>query len=105
MPFSPLKSLGRYALLVGDVGYVAVWSEGEIQEMGNPFPMYPEPAIRELIANVVIHQDFTLTGTGPMVEVFDARLEITNPGEPLVDTLRFLDTPPRSRNEALASFR
>ena len=67
-------------------------------------PMYPEPAIRELIANVVIHQDFTLTGTGPMVEVFDARLEITNPGEPLVDTLRFLDTPPRSRNEALASF-
>lgn len=67
-------------------------------------PMYPEPAIRELIANVVIHQDFTLTGTGPMVEVFDARIEITNPGVPLVDTMRFLDTPPQSRNEALASF-
>lgn len=67
-------------------------------------PMYPEPAIRELIANVIIHQDFTLTGTGPMVEVFDARLEVTNPGEPLMDTQRFLDTPPRSRNEALASF-
>ena len=39
-----------------------------------------------------------------MVEIFDGRLEITNPGEPLVDTQRFLGTPPRSRNEDLASF-
>ena len=67
-------------------------------------PMYPELAIRELVANVIIHQDFTMTGVSPMVEVFDSRLEITNPGEPLIDTRRFLDTPPRSRNEALASF-
>lgn len=67
-------------------------------------PMYPELAIRELVANVIIHQDFTVSGAGPMVEVFTGRLEITNPGEPLMDTRRFLDTPPRSRNEALASF-
>jgi len=67
-------------------------------------PMYPELAIRELVANAIIHQDFTMTGTGPMVEIFDGRLEITNPGEPLMDTRRFLDTPPQSRNEALASF-
>jgi ATP-dependent DNA helicase RecG len=66
--------------------------------------MYPELAIRELVANVIIHQDFSVTGAGPMVEVFDGRLEITNPGEPLVETQRFLDSPPRSRNEALASF-
>jgi len=39
-----------------------------------------------------------------MVEVFKDRMEITNPGVPLVDTDRFLDSPPRSRNEALASF-
>lgn len=38
-----------------------------------------------------------------MVEIFDGRVEITNPGEPLVDTQRFLDTPPKSRNETLAS--
>jgi len=38
-----------------------------------------------------------------MVEIFDDRIEITNPGEPLVDTQRFVDTPPRSRNETLAS--
>ena len=66
--------------------------------------MYPELAIRELVANVIIHQDFTISGAGPMVEIFDGRLEITNPGAPLVDTQRFLDTPPQSRNEALASF-
>jgi len=66
--------------------------------------MYPEIAIRELIANAVIHQDFTLRGTGPMVEIFSNRIEVTNPGIPLIDTLRFIDEPPQSRNEALASF-
>jgi len=78
------------------------------EEIGKVFrsevPMYPELSIRELVANAVIHQDFTLTGTGPMIELFDGRLEVTNPGTPLVDTQRFLDTPPQSRNEALASF-
>ncbi len=66
-------------------------------------PMYPELAIRELIANALIHQDFFVTGAGPMVELFADRLEVTNPGEPLVATDRFVDAPPRSRNEALAS--
>ena len=66
-------------------------------------PMYPELAIRELVANAVIHQDLFNTGTSPMVEIFDDRIEITNPGEPLVSVDRFLDTPPRSRNEAVAS--
>ena len=37
------------------------------------------------------------------MELFKDRIEITNPGEPLVDTDRFLDSPPTSRNEALAS--
>ena len=67
-------------------------------------PMYPELAIRELAANALIHQDFSVTGAGPMIEIFADRMEITNPGLPLVTTERFLDTPPRSRNELLASF-
>jgi predicted HTH transcriptional regulator len=66
--------------------------------------MYPEIAIRELVANALIHQDFTIRGTGPMIEIFSDRMEITNPGTPLIDTLRFIDEPPQSRNEALASF-
>ena len=65
--------------------------------------MFPELAVRELVANAIIHQDFFVTGAGPTVEVFDDRIEITNPGVPLIDTLRFLDTPPKSRNETLAS--
>jgi predicted HTH transcriptional regulator len=66
--------------------------------------MFPELAVRELVANAVIHQDFHVTGTGPMVEIFDSRMEITNPGRPLVATDRFLDSPPKSRNETIASF-
>jgi len=66
--------------------------------------MYPELAIRELVANAIIHQDFFQTGNSVMIEIYNNRIEITNPGEPLVDTDRFLDTPPKSRNEILASF-
>ncbi len=66
--------------------------------------MYPELAVRELVANAIIHQDLTITGAGPMIEIFTNRLEITNPGAPIVDVIRFLDTPPRSRNELMAAF-
>jgi len=67
-------------------------------------PMYPELAVRELVANAIVHQDFFITGAGPLIEIFSDRMEITNPGKPLVETSRFLDSPPRSRNDALASF-
>ncbi len=73
------------------------------QALRKAVPMFPILAMRELVANALIHQDFFVTGAGPMVEIFDDRIEITNPGEPLVDTQRFVDTPPKSRNEALAS--
>ncbi|MFQ5596708.1 MAG: ATP-binding protein [bacterium] len=71
--------------------------------MRKTVPMFPELAVRELVANALIHQDLFVTGAAPMVEIFDDRIEITNPGEPLVDTERFVDTPPKSRNEVLAS--
>ncbi len=67
-------------------------------------PIYPELAVRELVANAIIHQDFSISGTGPMIEIFTNRMEITSPGVPLINTERFLDNPPRSRNEILASF-
>jgi predicted HTH transcriptional regulator len=66
-------------------------------------PTYPPLAVREVLANALIHQDLSVTGAGPIVEVFDNRVEITNPGLPLVSTPRLLDSPPRSRNESLAS--
>ena len=74
------------------------------QALRKTVPIFPELAIRELVANALIHQDFHLTGTGPMVELFASRMEITNPGLPLVQTDRFLDSPPKSRNETLAAF-
>ena len=90
--------------LIGFVNNLLPQNEVIGQALRKSVPMYPELAIRELIANTIIHQDFSLTGTGPMIEIFEGRMEITNPGAPLVDPQRFLDTPPRSRNEALASF-
>ena len=73
------------------------------QALRREVPMFPDLAVREVVANALIHQDFAVTGAGPMVEIFSDRMEVTNPGAPLVKTERFLDSPPRSRNEALAS--
>lgn len=66
-------------------------------------PLFPEIAIRELVANALIHQDMTIQGAGPQVELFEDRMEITNPGEPLVQTDRMIDLPPRSRNAMLGA--
>ncbi|HEX4309500.1 MAG TPA: RNA-binding domain-containing protein [Acidobacteriaceae bacterium] len=90
----------------GLIGYVnALLPSNEIirQALREEAPMYPELAVRELVANALIHQDLSITGAGPVIEIFEDRIELTNPGEPLVSAERFLDCPPRSRNEALAS--
>jgi len=73
------------------------------QALRRTVAMFPELAVRELVANALIHQNLFASGTGPKVEVFTDRMEITNPGTPLVDTQRFVDAPPKSRNESLAS--
>lgn len=62
--------------------------------------MYPEIAIRELVANALIHQDLMEKGF-PMVEIFADRIEISNAGNPLVTPERFIDAY-ISRNEKLA---
>ncbi|PJK07455.1 transcriptional regulator [Lysobacteraceae bacterium NML120232] len=89
--------------LIGFINGLLPVNEVIGQALRREVPVYPELAIRELVANALIHQDLSITGSGPMVEIFDNRMEITNPGKPLVDTSRMLDNPPRSRNEALAS--
>jgi len=62
---------------------------------------YPKKAIRELVGNAIVHQDFAERGTGVTVEIFDDRIEITNPGLPLLDADRFIDEN-QSRNEKFA---
>jgi predicted HTH transcriptional regulator len=64
--------------------------------------MYPELAIRELVANALVHQDFTESGSAPLIEIFSDRIEISNPGIPLISTDRFIDEY-LSRNELLSS--
>jgi ATP-dependent DNA helicase RecG len=70
--------------------------------------VYPEIAIREITANALIRQDFSITGTGPLIEIFDDRIEISNPGGllPGKSLDRLIGAHPESRNEILArSFR
>lgn len=63
--------------------------------------LVPEIAIRELTANALIHQDFRMGGASMMVEIYSDRVEISNPGEPIVPVERFIDGY-QSRNERLA---
>jgi ATP-dependent DNA helicase RecG len=58
--------------------------------------------IRELIANALIHQDFAIEGTSVMIEIYNDRVEITNPGKPVVPVERFIDGC-HSRNERFAA--
>ena len=64
--------------------------------------LVPEIAIRELVANALIHQALTTSGASVMVEIYLDRLEISNPGEPVVPVERFIDGY-QSRNERMAS--
>lgn len=63
--------------------------------------MSPKRALRELIANALVHQDFLATGTSVMIEMFSDRIEISSPGIPPISVERFIDEY-RSRNEILA---
>ena len=64
--------------------------------------LVPEIPVRELVANALIHQDFTLTGMRVMIEIYADRVEISSPGKPLVPLERFIDGY-RARNKQLMS--
>ena len=91
--------------LIGHLKRILPHSEVIQQSLRTEVAMYPELALRELIANALIHQDFTVTGAGPMVEIYDDRIEVTNPGTLLPGKKpdRLIGTTPESRNEKLAS--
>ena len=63
--------------------------------------LVPEEVMRELLANALIHQDFSIGGTSIMIEIYSDRIEVSNPGEPIVEVNRFIDGY-QSRNERLA---
>lgn len=63
----------------------------------------PPLAVKEVLINAISHQDFSIRGTRIFVEIFSDRLEISNPGTPLVPPLSFLGARTVSRNERLAN--
>lgn len=63
--------------------------------------MFPEEAVRELVANALIHQDFAQEGPSVRIELYSDRLEVSNLGLPPIDAERFIDED-KSRNERLA---
>lgn len=88
--------------LVGYINNLLPQNEHIGAALREAHPLFPPLAIRELMANALIHQDMTVSGAGPQIELFTDRIEITNPGCSLVKPDRMIDLPPRSRNEALA---
>ena len=65
--------------------------------------LVPGEVVRELVANALIHQDFSVPGASVMIEIYSDRVEISNPGDPVVPVERFIDGY-QSRNEGLADF-
>ncbi len=111
-PIDELPGQRGYAVgfegLVMHLKRVLPHSEVIQQSLRTEVSLYPEIALRELIANALIHQDFSVSGAGPMVEIYDDRIEITNQGTLLPGKKpdRLIGTTPESRNEKLAhSFR
>jgi ATP-dependent DNA helicase RecG len=72
------------------------------QALRTEIKMFPEIAVRELVANALIHQDFSLSGMSVMIEIYDDRMEISNPGKPFIPPDRFIDGY-QSRNEKAAN--
>jgi ATP-dependent DNA helicase RecG len=61
-------------------------------EGGGPreeIPEIPYEALKEALLNAIIHRDYFEIGARVMVEIFDDRVEISNPGELLVDEKEF----------------
>ena len=71
------------------------------QALRREVKMFPEIVVRELVANALIHQDFTESGTSAGIEIYDDWMEISNPGKPFISPDRFIDEY-QSRNERLA---
>lgn len=77
--------------------------EIEIGLVRVPLPRFAETTVRELIANALVHRDYTAAGA-TLVEISDTGLTVSNPGgfREGITTSNLLTTPPLPRNPALA---
>lgn len=97
---------GKYGYAVGFAGLISYIAERVSDESIDVHRervyQYPIVAIREFIANALVHQNFDINGIPLTVEIFSNRIVITNPGASLNEVRRLIDLPPQSRNEYLA---
>lgn len=93
-----------YAAAFEDVVDFIMQSTGKekIDVVRETVPTYPRVAIREITANMLVHQDMGISGIPLSIEIFTNRIVFTNPGAPLNNINRLIDLPPNSRNEKLA---
>lgn len=64
----------------------------------------PIEVIRETINNAIAHRDYTITGATVKVYIYDDRVEVFSPGEPIHPLEKFnnYNVPPESRNPKIA---
>lgn len=85
-----LKNIGKQAVIIGT-------KRVEQYE-------YPEAAIRELVANAIIHRDYKIIETYTQIRIFNDRIEIINPGSlPPGVTVDNLKEAQFSRNSMIAA--
>lgn len=101
-----IEQIGQYGYAVGFEGLIDFIMKNvsieQIDVKRHEDVKYPKIAIREFVANALVHQDFSIQGINITIEIFANRITITNPGVPLNDVNRLIDLPPNSRNEKLA---
>jgi predicted HTH transcriptional regulator len=95
---------GRRGYIVGFEGLLThilsrIPSEEQLQH-GKRVRVYsvPRDAVREFLANALVHQDFAQPGR-PLIEIYSDRVRFINPGVPLIEVERFIDAPPTARNQ------
>ncbi|MBR0488409.1 putative DNA binding domain-containing protein [Candidatus Saccharibacteria bacterium] len=64
----------------------------------------PEIAIRESLANAIVHRDYSTYASRIQVDIFSDRIEITNPGNSLVPIAELDSAPSTSRNPILMNY-
>lgn len=101
-----IEQIGIYGYAVGFEGLIDfIYKNTSVETfdtLREYIPTYPKVAIREFVANAIVHQDFDVQGMPITIEIFTNRLVITNPGESLNNVERWIDLPPKSRNEKMA---
>lgn len=80
-------------------------TQGEVFQVicGSQYRLFQLDAIREIVANALIHRDYMISGTYVNISIFSDRIEISNPGNlPPGVTIDNLKDSQFSRNEVIA---